>query len=53
MEVEALEGTALLPAAGTVIVWILTAVTVLLTVTAVVITEGAVKVVVEPAEVIL
>jgi predicted ribosome-associated RNA-binding protein Tma20 len=39
MEVEALEGTALFPAAGAV--------------TAVVITEGAVKTVVEPAEVML
>jgi len=43
------EGTALFPAAGTVIVWATVVETVLLTVIEVVIAEGAVKTVVEPA----
>lgn len=52
-EVEVLEGTALFPPAGTVMVWMLVVETVLLTVIEVVITEGAVRTVVDPAEVIL
>jgi predicted ribosome-associated RNA-binding protein Tma20 len=52
-EVEVLEGTALFPPTGTVIVWTLVVETVLLTVTEVVITEGAVRTVVDPAEVML
>ena len=52
-EVEAWKGTALFPPTGTVMVWRLVVETVLLTVTEVVMTEGAVRTVVEPAEVML